>query len=339
LLSVGLLWAQDALRVVHPYSLLFLGLMALTFGAAFVALACGLWRTARGPRRGSALAWLLVGLLPALGWAGLGTYAAHCHRTRDHPNNLPFRLVKFAAAHVMELEARYLYPHRLETARLVMFYDDRVADPEGDAAAMDRHLARMEKLTGKSLRAKVYWVRGRLLGMGGFCNRGVACGSSQSPAADGTLDRHELAHAVLSQHETPDTDPPTLLSEGWAVSQEWLHDRPYLAQWALAARDGRPGNQCSQEWAGSRCCLRDLTQAQWYHHGSGPVYPVGGAFVDFLIGRFGAERFVELYFTCRPGTFEADCQRAFGTDLDTLERLCWQDVEQTARQPRGAGRR
>jgi hypothetical protein len=329
--------AQDALRVVHPYALLFVGLMALTFSAAFVALACGLWRAARGPRRGSALAWLLVGLLPALCWAGLGGYVAHCHRTRNHPNNLPFRLVKFAAAHVMELQAWYLYPHRLETARLVMFYDDRVADPEGDAAAMDRHLARMEKLTGKSLRAKVYWVRGCLLGMSGFCNRGVVSGSSQSPAAAGTLDRHELAHAVLSQHESPDIDPPTLLSEGWAVSQEWLHDRPFLAQWALAARDGRPGNQCFQEWAGSRCCLRDLTEAEWYHHGSGPVYPVGGAFVDFLIRRFGAERFVELYFGCRPGSFEADCRTVFGTDLVTLEQLLWAKVEQTARQTRRAG--
>jgi hypothetical protein len=123
---------------------------------------------------------------------------AHCHRTRDHPNNLPFRLVKFAAAHLMELQARYLYPHRLETARLVMCYDDSVDDPQGDAAAMDRHLARMEQLTGKSLRAKVYWVRGPLLGMNGFCNRGVVSGSSQSPADAGTLDRHELAHAVLA---------------------------------------------------------------------------------------------------------------------------------------------
>jgi hypothetical protein len=329
--------AQDALRVVHPYALLFLGLMALTFGSAFVVLACGLWCSARGPQRRSALAWLLVGLLPALCWAALGGHVARCHRTRNHPNNLPFRLVKFAAAHLMELQAWYLYPHHLETARLVMFYDDRVADPEGDAAAMNRHLARMEKLTGKSLRAKVYWVRGRLLGMNGFCNRGIVCGSSESPAAAGTLDRHELAHAVLSQHEAPDTDPPTLLSEGWAVSQEWLHDRSFLAQWALAARDGRPGNQSFQEWSGSRCCLRELTEAKWYHHGSGPVYPVGGAFVDFVIRRFGVERFMELYFNCRPGSFEADCRRALGTDMVTLERLLWEDVEQTTRQLRRAG--
>ncbi len=225
----------------------------------------------------------------------------------------------------MELQAWYGYPHRLETERLIMFYDDQVTDPQGDAAAMDRHVARMEKLTGKRLQAKIYWVRGSLLGKSGFCNRGVVSGSSDSPA--GSLDRHELAHAVLCQHETPDTDPPTLLSEGWAVSQEWADDRPFLAQMAVKSRQGGEVNQSFQAWSGSRACLRDLTTPTWYHHDSGPVYPVGGAFVDFLIRRFGAEQFLELYCTCRPDRFEVACQRILGVDLDTLEQLFWEDVE------------
>jgi hypothetical protein len=197
---------------------------------------------------------------------------------------------------------------------------------------MDRHVARLEKLTGKTLRAKVYWARGPLLGKSGFCDRGIVSGSFESPA--GSVDRHELAHAVLSQHESPDADPPTLLSEGWAVSQEWVDDRPFLAQMALAARDGKPVNQSLQEWSGSRSCLRDLTEAKWYHHASGPVYPVGGGFVDFLIRQFGAEKFLELYFTCRAGRFEEDCQRVLGRNLDALEQQLWEDMENCARQPR-----
>jgi hypothetical protein len=54
----------------------------------------------------------------------------------------------------------YTYPHRLESERLVMFYDDGLTDPERDLAAMDRHVARLEALTGSPLRAKIYWVRG-----------------------------------------------------------------------------------------------------------------------------------------------------------------------------------
>jgi hypothetical protein len=332
MLSVAVLWAQDFLCIVHPYAVVFVGLVAMTCCAALAVCGCGLWRAIRGPERARAVAWIVVGLLPILSWVGLGSYAARGHRTRDHPNNFAFRLVKSAAASLMELQAQYLYPHRLETGRLVMFFDSRVTDPEGDLAAMDRHVARLEKMTGQPLRAPIYWVRGGLLGRDGFCNRGVISGSPTSPAAD--LDRHELAHAVLSQHESPNTDPPTLLGEGWAVSQEYAADRPRLAAWAWAARGGRTGNQCFREWTGSASCLRELTRPEWYHHDSGPVYSVGGAFVDFVIRRFGPERFVELYFTCRQESFEADCQRVLGEDLDTLERLLWEDVERSVPKPR-----
>jgi hypothetical protein len=308
-------------------------LLTLTFAAALVALGCGLWRAVFGRERKKAITWTLVALLPALVWGTLGGYAAQSHSTRDHPHNVPFRLVAHLAAALMELQTKCLYPHHLETERIVMFYDDRVSNPKNDIEEMDRHVARLEKLTGKPLRAKVYWVRGRLLGQGGFCNRGIISGSWESPA--GSMDRHELAHAVLSQHESSDTDPPTLLSEGWAVSQEWADDRPFLAQMALAARDGKPVNQSFQEWTRSRSCLKDLTDAEWYHHASGPVYAVGGGFVDFVIRQFGVEKFLELYFSCRAGRFEDDCHRVLGTNLDALEQRFWADMENWARQPRG----
>jgi hypothetical protein len=188
----------------------------------------------------------------------------------------------------------------------------------------------MEALTGRPLRTKIYWVRRRLLGIAhGFCNGGVVSGSTFSPAGANTLDLHELAHAVLRQHEFPDADPPTLLGEGWAVSREWADDRLTLARMALRARNGTQVHQSLHEWMGCQTCLKELTSPKWYHHDSGPVYSVGGAFVDFLIRRYGAERFLELYFTCRPGSFETVCRRALGTDLDALERLFWEDVERS----------
>jgi hypothetical protein len=60
---------------------------------------------------------------------------------------------------------------------------------------------------------------------------------------------------------------------------------------------------------------------------------VGGAFVNFLLRRAGAGRFVDLYFACRPGMFEAECRRVYGADLDSLEAEFWEDAERLAREP------
>ena len=46
------------------------------------------------------------------------------------PNNLPMNLAKVMGVTLMRLEASIDYPNRLETGRLVMFYD-RLEDPRG----------------------------------------------------------------------------------------------------------------------------------------------------------------------------------------------------------------
>jgi hypothetical protein len=167
-----------------------------------------------GPRRVAAITWAVLGVLPPLFWLALGWYGQRQWGSRNVPHNLPLALVRMAGASLMEAQARYLYPHRLETDRLVMFYDDAVADPQRDLETMDRHVARLQETTGLTLRAKIWWVRGSLLGQEGVALYGLALGSSTSPAE--YRDRHELAHAVIYQGEYPDTDPPTLLVEGWA---------------------------------------------------------------------------------------------------------------------------
>src|SRR5207245_3719990 len=101
--------------------------------------------------------------------------------------------------------------------RLAVFYGPDVTDPRGDAEAMDRHVAEMERLTGLTLRRKIFYVRGAIFYGRHVSFRGLAYGSPQSPA--GYVDRHELAHALIGQHERPDSYPPTLLVEGWAESQ------------------------------------------------------------------------------------------------------------------------
>lgn len=156
-LSIGLLWTQHRLHVLHPYALSWLLLLALTFGAAIGTLLRGVWRVLRGPRRRAALAWTLAGSTPALLWLALAVYGFHQWGKRQVPHNLPWSLAEMAGASLMETQARLTCPHRLESQRIVMFYDDRVTDPEGDIQEMDRHVAAMEEKTGLHLRRKSIW--------------------------------------------------------------------------------------------------------------------------------------------------------------------------------------
>ena len=126
-----------------------------------------------------------------------GEYAYRRNRERAVPKNLPMQLIVVAAASVIEARLEYLSPHRIETERLVMFYDDRVKDPRRDADAMDRHVARMEELTGLRLRTKISYVRGPLFDDRHMSFLGLAFGSSESPP--GYVDLHELAHAMIGQ--------------------------------------------------------------------------------------------------------------------------------------------
>jgi hypothetical protein len=235
-------------------------------------------------------------------------------------------LAKIAAASLLRAEVAVRYPHREETERLIMCYAT-LERPRSDAEAMDRHLERMEALLGGTLRAKVLWVRGPslLIGTGppdvaiagiSFC--GIAFGSRRSPRdwdAGGGLDRHELAHAVLDEFRARDSDPPYLLHEGWADSQTGL-DAGALARNALGFRSRNPSVR-----------LRDLVGPDQYHFLMNPAsYELGGAFVDFLIRRYGVARFVRLYNEGRPATFDASCRHIVGSDLDALEAEFWGDV-------------
>jgi hypothetical protein len=147
--------------VPHPHPLPLILLLAAMSLAAVMTVTTGLWRIIVGPKRLSAMLLSVASLLPLLAWASVGLYAQAQWRERRVPNNLSMNLAKVLGATFMRLEASYEYPNRLETRRLVMFYD-RLDHPRRDAEAMDEHLARMEGRLGGPLRAKVCWVRGRL---------------------------------------------------------------------------------------------------------------------------------------------------------------------------------
>jgi hypothetical protein len=216
---------------LHPVAVLFLLLLALTVLAALVGITGALGRVYRGPRRLAAAAWALAGALPLVLYAGLAVYVLRLSASgQPFPTHIVSDIAHVAVASLMEAQAHRAYRHRLESPRLVMFYDDRVTDPHKDLEAMDRHVATLEAQTGKPLRGKIHWVRGEVFGQRLMAIRGLALGSPQSPADWDTadhpfrlsVDRHELAHGVLHQLQPPDADPPTLLIEGWAEAHSGM---------------------------------------------------------------------------------------------------------------------
>jgi len=278
-LSLTLLYVEDRSGVLHPYALTLLFLLALVFASGICGLIIGCRRFCVGPQRLSAVSWGSICLVPSFLWVCLGLYGLREAGRGEAPNTLPWKLVVMATASGMETQALWMYPDRIETDRLVMFYDHRVRHPWRDAQAMDQHVAELQAVTGTQLRAEIYWVRGRLLGRGRMACRGLALGRDRSPedweTADHpdrlSVDRHELAHAVLHQRLAPDADPPALLSEGWAESQAG----PRPACLALGAVESRRRRRDRLGPTGNtRSYLRELVGSSWYHHVDAPSYDV-----------------------------------------------------------------
>jgi hypothetical protein len=193
----------------------------------------------------------------------LGVHILYLQASHSTPKTTLTKIASMAIVSLMEFQAAYAYPHRMESERLVMFYDDRVTDPQRDLDAMDRHVAKLETMTGQPLRAKIYWVRGELFGQWRLAIYGLALGSSRSPANWETADhpdclsedRHELAHTVIHQLQPADADAPTLLIEGWAEAQAAMTPQKQ-AQWAKQSR----GLWRERTGAGeTESYLRDLT--------------------------------------------------------------------------------
>src|SRR5262249_39764604 len=143
-----------------------------------------------------------------------------------------------------------------------------------------------------------------LLGQRDMAMVGLVLGSSRSPAdwetaddPDGvSVDRHELAHAVIHQLGPAGCEPPTLLVEGWAEAHTGMTPQK-RAEWARQSRAlwrERTGAGPDQSY------LRELTGPSWYHRIHAAIYNVGGAFAEFLVRKYGPERFLRLYFACRP---------------------------------------
>jgi hypothetical protein len=206
-----------------------------------------------------------------------------------------------------------------------MFYDDRVTNPKEDIDSLEEYLKSLEELTGKKLDQKLYLIRGKALGLGRICINGIAMGSSESPS--GRLDRHELGHAFMYWATGIKADPPFLFVEGWAMARE--ADGKNIRELYRDSNDFRFmfTQQFLQENRPHDSMIQELVSKDWYHHDRGPVYFIGGMFVDYLIRHYGAEKFLQLYQKTGSKTFLKDFQEVYGIDLAEMEKPFWEEIQ------------
>lgn len=326
-----LLEFQRRQNAQHYQGELFLIGITAMLACVFAALGIAGANLARRRAVGRSLLGAVAALAPLGFWVLVGWYGLRCWSKRYVPNDPLMNYAKGAGASLMEVQARWLYPHRVERrrsverGRLVMFHHPGLADPQGDADRMAAYLDDLEELIGQPPGAPIHWVRGRLLGQGGMSLFGLALGSSHSemlgafdqlPMGLPSLDRHEVAHAYLRGLLPAESDPPTILNEGWAeaAASGWLQagggvdHRDIQAEFrALSANPDSPA-------------LAELLGPSWYHHDHGPVYSFGPHLVRYLVLRDGFETFRRLCARIRPETVEPTFQELYGATPAMIEQ-------------------
>lgn len=309
-----LFWRLDYIRPHATWAVASLLLIGLPLVGL---LATTSWRLVRGPRRGAAAGWLLLGLTPLV-WVGSYMTDLGLRSSVREPIafGAPVRTIMVWASSVMDLEARLRYPRRTYGRHAILL--DRGETPEAARLVdqMDSHIEAMATLLGQPVPdCEFPWVRGSLVGQDGKAvGLWAMCGDRTSPAVLTYLDRHEVAHTLITALAGTDHYPPFLLIEGWAESQSLDRD-----QMLLTLRDNRQ--------MGELYSLEELVNDKWYFTGDGPVYWQGGPLVTYLMEHYGPERFFDLYRGVHPRTFYADCERILGDSWETVESEFWAWLE------------
>lgn len=298
-------WLMLYRRQLHPQVWPPVVLAAMS-AIGFFLLAGGVVRAlVKRTGRGQSLAAFCCGTIPIWLFAAHAGYVHVITVQRIVKINritLPLLPIGTACA---QLEVSLRYSHRTDGKHVVMYHHS-MEDAAELVAKADQFIAGLIKQFGRSEPVKVIWVRGRALGRQ-YCSFGAfALSDVYKGEQFSQIDRHELAHAVIGHYMEPGSRPPMLLVEGWAEAASAEPDE--LLERAAKELDWGPS-------------LAELVGPDWCWIDNGPVYSQGGPFVDLLLQQFGAEKFLQLYVTCTPRTFDADCRRILGVGLSELQQL------------------
>src|SRR4051812_4460611 len=325
--ALGLAAALTASGIWNTNPILPLGLSVLMFASGLGLVIATTVRLIRGPRRDRALAGLLVGTAPFWFLAGHILMATRPAFNLHVPPGWPTKVFSPLARPLADLEARWFYPERTP-GKWVTMVGAKASDARALVAAMDRHVEASLARLDQSATWPIVWYRGPIFGLRQCAIYDTAIGSEvgQSPSrrrrgADGLpeLDRHEVAHCVITRNYTARSDPPRVLMEGWAQANQGTP----AEELAYTAWDDREGGQS--------LTLRQLVAPDWYWYSGPAAYNQGAPLVNYLLRVYGPQRFLTLYTTCQQATFEADCRATLGIGLDELDAAYWADTEQIAR--------
>lgn len=321
--ALGLATALTALGAWNSRTILPLGLLILMFAAGLGLVVAATARLVRGPRRDRALAALLLGTAPFWFLTGHILMAFRPALNRHVPPGWPSKVLLPLARPLVDLQARWLYPQRTAGTWVTMVAA-ATQDARAQVAAMDRHVDALLARLGQSETWPIVWYRGPLSGLKECAIYDVAFGSETDRrrlGADGLteVDRHEVAHCVITRNYTTRSDPPRILLEGWAQANQGTP----VETLASTAWDDHE--------AGRSRALRELVTPEWYWYSGTEAYNQGAPLVNYLLRVYGPERFLKLYTTCGQATFEADCRAALGIGLDELDAAYWADIERIAR--------
>jgi hypothetical protein len=292
-------------------------------GAALGAFVCAIMRLWRGPRRRVALALLMIALTPIV-WSALFLY--NLAQIATHRYDALTRTAGFWVSSIMDAEARWKYPRWTYGRHVVLIDDGKTPHADRLVDQMDAHIERMGALLHQPVPSqRARWVLGELVGQRG---RAILAWAICDPAPDHSpelndIDRHEMAHVVITTLCRPDHEPPALLAEGWATFQGSDRDDEIRQ----LSDEGRRGHAVP---------LDELIEPQWYSRSVGPAYSHGGPLVHYLMDRFGGERFFQLYGDVQPRTFERDCQRVLATSWPDVQDGFWQWAQARARELKSA---
>jgi hypothetical protein len=310
------------LGYARPHGLWALVSVGLVFIPLLALIISGVWQAWRGPQRLAACGWMLVGVTPLI-WIAVFGMELNIKAQAREPLTLtaPVRMIAAWSCALLDLQARWKYPRWTHGRHLVQIDSGEVAEAEQLVHKMDEHLARMASLLEQPMpNVELAWVRGSLVRHDA---RAVLawglCGRDGEPAELTGLDRHEMAHTLITMLGGPDQDPPFVLVEGWAESQS-------------ADRDVQITHLADMYEAKRTYTLEELVGPAWYGTGQGPVYWEGGPLVHYLMERFEGEKFFELYTGVRQPTFHHDCERILGVSWKQMEEDFWIWVKNEARQ-------
>ena len=310
-------WRIDYLR---PHALWGLLSLLTVFVPLLGLVSIAAMRLIRGTDRVRAAGWLLIGATPVV-WFGCYLFQLNvCAHAREPLSfSTPFRVAVVWASSMLDLEARRRYTRWTDGRHTVLMDRGQTPDAERLVAEMDDHIEAMCALLGEAVPDKeLPWVRGPLFGQNGRAVfRWALCGHSDDPAELTYLDRHEIAHTLITALAGPFHDPPMLLIEGWAETQSSDRDRQIQS---LAERHRND----------TAYSLQELVGPDWYGRGSGPVYWQGGPLAHYLMQHYSPEIFFELYAGVRPGSFHQDCQRILGDSWVDVETEFWKWIEAEA---------